>query len=251
MKRFQLVFVALVAMFAFGALSVESASAVEVPVFLLALWLANGNAVNAALSVEAEGELTLEDTKGGPFLEDAAVLCSGLLDGAVLPESLDVISEVLTLGGGSVSTAPLVAPSLTCSNLLNCLGTVEVWAVHLPWDTEVELFEEPAGTPQGFALLILPGPSGGLPGWEVVCTGFSDECTATEGVALLSLEGTTLLGGFEEAFRELAGGPAATCTRGGIGTGLVVSDLPEGAIKFETGTETLSASSALEPLVEA
>lgn len=239
MKKFQLVFVALLAVFAFSALSVEAASAVT---FLLALWLVKSEAVTTALNVEAEGELLLEDIKGSILLGPAAVLCSGILMGTVNSESLDVISEVLTLTGGAVSTTPLSGTGLTCENELEC-PSPKVWAVNLPWDTEVELVEETGGP--FFAILILPHAGGGNPGWEVECFGVEDTCTATEGAALLSLEGSTLLGGFEEAFRELVGAPLATCTRGGANSGVVESDPPEGAIKLVGSTEELTASSEM------
>ncbi len=238
MKKFYVVFIALVAVFAFGALTVEAASAVT---FLLALWLVGGVAVAAELKVAAEGELRLEDTKGGLFLEAAAVLCSGILDGAVLPESLDVISELLTLAGVAIPTT-LTGSGLTCSNVANCPEPDKVWAVNLPWDTEVELVEDEGGP--FFANLILPHAGGGNPGWEVECFGIADSCTAPEAAAQLTLEaGVTLLGSFSEAFRELVGAPAGTCERGGVGSGLVVSDSPFGMILLVEGTEELTASS--------
>jgi hypothetical protein len=110
MKKSQMVFVALVAMFAFGALTVESASAVT---FLLALWLAKGVAVTEPLTAEVEGELTFEDTAAG-----AAVLCSVILSGWVGPESLGEISEVLELGTHNlISKTQLVEPGLACTNV--------------------------------------------------------------------------------------------------------------------------------------
>jgi hypothetical protein len=238
MKKLQLVLMSLLAVFAFGVLSAEVASAAT---FLLALWLVKGAEVTAALSVQSEGELLLEDTKGGLFLEAAAVLCSGILDGTVNPASLDVISELLTLSGTAVSTTPLSGGGLTCTNEANCPEPDKVWAVNLPWNTEVELVEDTGGP--FFADLILPHSGGGNPGWEVECFGISDECLAAEGAAQLTLSGSTLLGSFTEAFRELVGAPRATCTRGGASSGIVISDEPFGAIKLVGSTEELSASS--------
>jgi hypothetical protein len=240
MKRSQALFVALI-VFAFGALTVEAASAAT---FLLALWLVKGVAVAAALNSEAEGELLLEDTKGGLFGEAASVLCSGILVGTVNSESKDTITEVVALDKVTkISTTPLTEPGLSCTNEANC-PTPLVWAVNLPWNSEVELVEE-AGGPF-FADLLLPHAGGGNVGWLVQCMGLfgepEDECTAPEAASQLTLEGATLLGSFTEAFRELVGAPVAHCTRPNEDTGLVISDTPFGAIKVEGGEE-LTASS--------
>lgn len=239
-KSFRLVLVALAAVFAFGALTAASASALT---FLLALWLWNGTAVSENLNVESEGELLLEDTKGGLFGEAVAVLCSGTLDGWVGPESLDAISDVLDLTKVLISETELVEPGLACvSETGPCIEPL-VWAINLPWDTEVELVED-AGT--FFAILILPHAGGSNPGWHIECMGTigkpEDLCSAPEAAVQLLLPTTTTLGAeFSEAFRTLVGAPLATCTMGGANTGVVISDA-EATVRHETGGE-LSASS--------
>lgn len=245
MKKSQLVFVALVAMFAFGALTVESASAVT---FLLALWLAKGVAVAESLAAEAEGELELIDDNAGGAGISAAVLCSGNLDGTVGPESLDEITEILALGVALelIETKELVEPGLACTNVKLCEEPL-VWADNLPWVTEVELVED-AGV--FFAVLILPHVGAMTIGWHVWCMkniiGTEDLCTAPEGAAQLTLENATLLGSFSEPFRELVGAPAATCTLGGAGAGLVVSDPPFGAFRLLNGEELTASSETSE-----
>jgi hypothetical protein len=238
MKKSQIVFVALVAMFAFGALTVESASAAT---FLLALWLAKGVAVTEPLAVEAEGELTLEDVAG------PAILCSGMLDGWVGSESLGEISEVLELVTHSlISKTQLVEPGLVCTNVKLCEEPL-VWLDNLPWQTEVELVED-AGT--FFAVLILPHPGGENPGWHIACMkniiGTEDLCSFSERVAQLTLEGATLLASFSEAFRELTGAGTVNCTLGGAGTGLVISDTPFGALRLVNGEELTASSETSE-----
>jgi len=239
MSRTRLVLVALSAVFAFGALTAASASAVT---FLLALWLWNGGNVVENLNVLSEGELLLEDVKGGLFGEATDVLCSGILTGWVGPESLDEISDVLELVTLTlISTTLLVEPGLACTNVSGCPEPL-VWPEELPWVTEVELVED-AGT--FFALLLLPHPGATLLGWEIECMGagnLTDECLTTERAAQLLLPTTTTLGAeFNEAFRELVGDPGMECSRGGAGTGLVLSDA-EATIRHETGGE-LSVSS--------
>lgn len=245
MKRYQVVLVALTAVFAFVALSAVSASALTT---LLALWLWNGTAITEGLNVEAEGELTLEDTKGSLGGGRAAVLCSGILDGTVNPESLGYISEVLTLAKELIETTPLTELGLTCTNITECASPL-VWPVGLPWESELELVEQ--GTEVFFANLILPNATAKKFGWLVQCMGVltepEDECTTTtEGVSQLTLEGASLLASFLETFRELMGVPLANCSRGGTGTGKVLSDEPFGVLKHETGGELSASSEGVE-----
>jgi hypothetical protein len=213
MKKLHLLGVALVAVFAFAALTAASASAVT---FLLAEWLVNGLPITAELNTEASGELELEEEILGIKI---ALLCSGILDGTIGPNGLDVISELLRLDGVTVvSLTGLVAPALLCTNVANC-PSPEVWAVHLPWGSLVELMEE--GTEVFFADLILPAGNGN-PGWEILCSnGTSDECTVAEGVSNKTNEGNNVDTTFSEAFTELAGLKLADCVTGGLEKGLV------------------------------
>jgi hypothetical protein len=243
-EKFRFVFVALIPVLVLGALSAESASAVT---FLLALWLANGVAVTTALNVEGEGEGLLEDTKGGLFGEAVSILCSSLGDGTVDPESLGVISEVLTLSGVAVSTTPLSGEGLKCTNVASC-SEPRVWPIGLPYDLEVELVED--GTEIFFAVLILPHAGSTNIGWLTQCKGIigepEDECTQTEGAGQLTLEGATLLASASSAFLELIGQSLpANCTRGGTGSGLVESDV-SAPIKLVGGGELSASSEASE-----
>ncbi len=236
MKRIQILGAALVAVFAFGVLVAASASAVT---FLLAEWLVGGVAVTTELLVETSGELLLEDTNV-PLLGKAMVLCSGIFDGLVQPNSLDWVTEVLTLSGTSVSSTPLSGTALTCTNQENCEEPL-VWAIGLPYETEVELMED-SGT--FFADLLLAKGTGGEVGYEIECMksvigAITDECKTSEGVAELKLEGTNLVGVFSEAFTTLAGAKLANCTQGGTESGIVEG---EGVEKLNEGGE-LTASS--------
>jgi hypothetical protein len=237
MRKIQLVSI-LFAMFAFCALSATSAMAST----LLAEWLLNGVAIGADNLVEIDGELLLEDTKailGGP----ADVLCSGILDGFVEPASRDTITELLSLNNEGTDLVPLTSNlSLDCVAQAGCETNtpVLVYAVGLPWESEVELVEQ--GTEKFFADFLTTKASSGL-GWEitnclVLGTVHEDTCTTARGVSQLKLEGTSLLGEFSKAFTELNGLRLANCTAGGAETGEVTE-----AGTFLVATGELSASS--------
>jgi hypothetical protein len=196
----------------------------ELVKFLLALWLRNGVEITTELTTESTGELLLEDTASG-----VALLCSRILDGWVGPNSLDWVSEALTLGGLAVKEL-VETEAIECTRQAGTCESPLVWPKNLPWETEVELWETETalfgGLTSGFAVLILPHAGGGNPGWEVDCLVpllglVEDLCTAPVGVFELSLNGTELLGNFSEEFTELMGGELATCEPGGGKTGIV------------------------------
>ncbi len=225
--------VALVAVFAFGVLTAASASAA--PVFLLAVWLIDDVEQLTELSMEIDGELELEDNKV-PLIGNLGVLCSVLLHGWVGRNSLDYISEELSLGEGFVNKASLVAPGMKCTDRLNCTEPATVWAVNLGWESEVELMEDLGAV--FFVDLITSANGTKTVGWEVECNGLSDTCEAAEAVAEIHLNFAILLGTFSRAFTELAGAKLGTCTLGGANTGIV-----EGTTEFAPDEDDLSASS--------
>lgn len=241
MKKVQLLGLALVAVFAFSAMAAVSAASGAV-VFLLALWLHNGAEVTSTMPAETEGEVLLENTKVRAIFGSAAkLLCSGFFMGTVGPNSAGEITEILTLSGGIVSRTPLVEPSLDCTNQANCPEIKLIWAVHLPWATELELWEE--GTESGYVVLILPHAGGGLPGWYVECSAFGikldDECTG-EGATHMVNQATGVEGIFLESFTLLMELKNANCTEGSEAeTGIVEGT---GLEKLTNG-EVLAASS--------
>jgi hypothetical protein len=203
MKRNHVLGVALLAMFAFGVLT-ASASAVT---FLLAQWLFNGAAVTTALLTEAPGELELVNTNAGGLGVTSKLLCSGIFDGWVGPESLDFTSEVLTLTGALVSSTELVGTNTAeCSNIANC-ESPKVWPDGIPGETEVELMVD--GTEEFFVDLLFKA------GWYVECTilGFkiSELCSAEQTAVQLTNEATGVDSTFSDAFQTLAGLPLALC----------------------------------------
>jgi hypothetical protein len=226
MKGFRIagVGVALLAVLAFSAMSLASSASAAI-VFLLAFWLTGGNNVVATILVLAEGELLLVNLLAPIVDAPASVLCSGKLDGFVGPNSADDITELLTLGAVAVSPTALVGTSLSCTLDELCETGSKVWAVNLPWLTELELWEESA-TVFGFVDLILPHTGGNNPGWYVECktalATISEECTTPEGVAEqvnVALSGVESI--FSEAFTTLMGAKLALCSGNNEETGVV------------------------------
>jgi len=234
MKRFHLMLAALLALFAVSAVAVSAASAVE---FLLALWLEGGSPVTSILLVESEGELELTGLNAGNLKIKVKVLCSGILDGWVGPESLDFISELLVLGGTrAIPTATLTGEALLCTNIENCTEP-EVWA-DVPFESEVELMVDGAET--FFVDLLFKA------GYYVQClvagVTIAELCEQTEanpGIVKLTNEANgTVDGEFLDSFQTLGGGVLGTCTLGGAES----SEVSGLGITLETGV-SLSVSS--------
>jgi hypothetical protein len=213
MKKLHLLGVALVAVFAFAALTAASASAVT---FLLAEWLVAGLPITAELNVEGSSELELEETILGTKI---AVLCSGIGVGTIGPDGLGKGSELLRLDGVTVvSSVGLTGNALLCTNVSNC-PSPELWPVNLPWDGVLVLMEE--GTESFFAGLGFSSGAGN-PGYEILCgNGTSDTCTVAEGVGEATNEGNNVDGVASEAFTELAGLKLGNCSTAGNETALI------------------------------
>jgi hypothetical protein len=208
MRKFSFVGLALLAIFAFGALTAASASAAIST--LLAEWLWNGSTVNEELLVDVEGELLLEDNVAG-----IDVLCSGILDGWVNANGADLITSLLSLNAEEISGAELVGLALVCVNQVGCPEPL-VWADKLPWPTLLELVVD--GTEEFFAILILEEP-----GWDVECMGLASElCSAPEAAVHATNVGTEAVDAeFSEAFTELVGLKLALCTMFNSESGIV------------------------------
>jgi hypothetical protein len=217
MKKFQILGVSLIAVFAIGVVVAASASAAVT--FLLAEWLVGGSAVTTELSVDAEGELLLEDTKV-PIIGKVAVLCSGILEGTINSNGKDETKELLNLAGEAISLTALSGLALSCTSETGPCTGIEVWAINLPWPTDLELMVE--GTESFFAdLILMKGEAN--PGWAVFCKNLSveDICEALEGVSQKTNEGSNVDTNFTEAFTELAELKLGSCTQGGVESAIV------------------------------
>ena len=241
MRKFRILGVALVAVFAFGVITAVSASAA--PTFLLAEWLVNGATFTGELEVESVGTILMEDTATGVDLT-----CSGISDGLIGENGLGRISDVLTLNGlTTISLVALTEPGTEgCTSSSGLCSEPLLWPLHLPWDAQAELMEEPAGTFLLFVMLITESSTGGgLPGWYIICMKTIgepvDQCTAKEnGVIDLSLELTLLLGQFSDVFATEAGEKLATCTAGSSEAG-VAETIPSEILPAGGGTLSVSS----------
>jgi len=172
---------AMLAVFAFGALLVATASAEET---LLALWLINNNPVTTLTSVETKGSLLLEDTK--TIAGAAAVLCTATADGSVGENGEDETTEILNAKSEKVG-APLVQPALLgtgagseCMTVKTCAegsaaSSIEVWPLGLPWHSTLFL-----DAVSGKFLVLFTGTN--EIGYELICLVLSisteDKCTS-------------------------------------------------------------------------
>jgi hypothetical protein len=218
MKKIHILGVALVAIFAFGAVA-TSAFALE------STWLSDGEKVAAATEAKITGELALTDLKV-PVFGATTVLCSGILDGTIGPGKVDLITDILNLSG-TLEEALSVLNSLEVAetnSMLNCVadkgacteGSLAwVTPYGLPWDTEISL--------SGTVYLDLLLSEKGVPGYEVECENalvgkVTDRCQGNTSAVLVN-EAGGLLSEFNETQSE-----KGNCSQGGTGEGDLVGD---------------------------
>ena len=129
MKKLQTMILAMLAIFAFCAVTASAASAEET---LLAEWLANGSGIGASLPIEASGSVLLEDA-GVPI----AGLCDGILVGTVSANGVAEVTEVLNLAKEQISSTltglALTSANGDCVNENGCSPPIEVFPEGLPW----------------------------------------------------------------------------------------------------------------------
>ena len=232
MKRLNILGIALVAVFAITVVVAATASAVE---FLLALWLVGGVNVAANLATDLEGEFLFEDEL--TLLGKVFMLCSGILDGTVGPESKDEITKFLTLGTlhTEIPTTVLTEPGWACTDQSGGLCPEPLfWAEKLPWDTEAELMIDGAET--FFVDLFLAIAI------YYICmgNGIEDLCEFSElAVKLTNLAGGVVDNEFSDAFQTLTGLVLGNCTVGGAAS-VVIEGLGE---QLLASGESLTVSS--------
>jgi hypothetical protein len=225
-KKIQIIWVALLAVSAFGAFSTTSAfAAPEI--------LANGAKIAAGVDLHLEIPITvLVEDAGAPTKLD--IECAYILDGLVEPPgTLITINEVLmtdkTLlaasGEGVLNLSAIEVnngDAIECTEKANlCTGAVLFVALNLPWDVTLELTEPPDTYRADFA-----EETGKLRENYIDCKltelgGIlvEDKC---EGLAEMLLENDPITGDLLAAFEE-GFGANVSCTLGGAGVGRLLS----------------------------
>lgn len=158
MRKIHLFGLALMAVFAFGAITTATA-------FAESEWLVDGAPIAAGTSVatDTEGFLLLSDLK--TTFGSAEILCDGSLDGLLLEKGLVEITEVLNLAGEKIA-AELLGLALACTKEKICEEPISVWPANLPWSGEIVLM---VGAGALEWLMLLATGTGGLPGYESEC----------------------------------------------------------------------------------
>lgn len=211
MRKFHIVGLALMAVFAFSAVMVANASAAE--------WLCKEGGVfkacSAAKAVDSEGTLTLSDAT---LLGTITIECSGTNVGTVGPGAADSITEILDLAKATKDILCKVTGGTALCGTAEALAE----AIHLPWKTEL----------LSTTIDDLTTSGAGNPGWHVVCsTGTEDECTK----ALAELTMKNEANGTVDALFNAA--ENATCLNGvGKVSGLVL------ILATATGVEGIAVS---------
>lgn len=222
MKKFHLIWLALVATVAFGAISAASASA-EV-----ALWLINGGDITALTTTTTTGSLNLINKT---ILGNITVLCEGIFDGSVGAEGEDEITKLLSLAGVEIPETLTAGTGLSCivdagSSLCATNELAEVWPMNLPWHTQLLLEGE------GYKDELGTGSVNGKePGYHVFCTISKAENLCEGIISSVIKNGTSGVEG------EFVHQPSRTCS---VGTGEVDSGGVPGIISLTSGTLTVS-----------
>jgi hypothetical protein len=177
MRKFHLIGVALVAMFAFCTVAATAAFA-EQP-----QWLVNGGAVVGTLNSETEGELNLTRLNKAMGTQQGNIKCAGGFEGTMTNpggggKGTGTITKVLNASMADVGNdgASLTGTGLSCEvtedggDITFCkvggAGSAIVWPANLPWKTELELM----ANGQTLQLIGINAAEGSQPGYEVECT---------------------------------------------------------------------------------
>jgi hypothetical protein len=214
MRKIQIIGLALVAMFAFGAIAASSALAAEE-------WVVDNVAAAGPVAVQTTGTVLLTDLNVPALKEAVTVTCQGILDGTVTTAGKDEITEVLN-SAGTEKIGELGGKALLCNNE----------AKQCEHSTEVEVFVEKLNwTSQ----LTLSGTewidTTSTPAYEVICLILLipnvDLC---EGVVAAKLENDA---GEMDVLASINAQNAATCTQSGGLTGDI--EAAEGLIATTAG----------------
>jgi hypothetical protein len=227
MRKIHLLGLALVAVFAFGAIAATVAVAGEPTGGEKAFWLLNGVAIANGeangIQTLTEGIIELINLKTGVKLE-----CSGIFHGTAYnlgapdENGFGLVTEILDLN--SIGYKELLGAGIKCTSLTTSLcentGThPEVWPDNLPWLVTLVLMTLDSEEKAVELFLALFSEDGkGQPGYEALCLTFGGTITVEElceGETSADLElmneptGMILLGTYTAEELELEGLEAA------------------------------------------
>jgi hypothetical protein len=221
MRNIKIVGLVFATVLMFSSLAATASFAAEI--------LVRGESILGEIPFTITETFELEDMKAtGP----PTVLCSGSFDGETeLGGALLLVTGVLTLSGEALGNL------LECEDKKDiCSSPVDVTAVNLPWDGEVENM---VLGPEEY-LLVLLNATAKDPGYTVDCNSIlgliSDTCTAGSGGQQAVLKNET--GGLLVEFSSSeATTPPGNCSVGGEKQGLVVGN---GVLTSSSGALTVS-----------
>lgn len=155
-------------------------------------WLVEGVSISSGEGALAT--VTEENLEFANIERKSGVLCSGIFDGTVGPESTDTITKVLNLAGTEIKELDESAATsgISCTGTTTCESGSEIWLLNLPWLTELEgMGSEP------FVLdLFLANGAGGDPAYFLLCLALGGLLDATE--LCEGLTSTKVANGLEE-----------------------------------------------------
>jgi|ERR1700722_5565103 len=195
-RRFNVVTATLIAITLYAVMSTTAFG-------LESVWLVGGAKPTEQVKMGFEGKFTLEDTKGGIFGEAVKVEC----------KEFTMASTAGFVGPGHEGLIETLLAA-TCVTVSGTCPEVVAKDVNFPWLTNIELIGS-----KFYDDIVTEASGQTVVGWQVSCGGvIEDVCTAS----LLRAELTNEAGGTVDMSFNPADGnqPAASCTRGGAGTGL-------------------------------
>jgi hypothetical protein len=162
MRKIHLLWLALVAICAFGAVGTASAVAEEGP----AEWLENGLGIVTPQPATTEGELLFWDLLTS--VSEPQFLCSGVFLGNVGPGGKDEVTEVQNLSLAKINELDPgeSGTGLPCTVEKTC-ETAEMWPASLPWLSQLDLL-----TATTFEDLVLLNATGTTPEYFMLCRVF-------------------------------------------------------------------------------
>src|SRR5580704_17479042 len=235
MKKIQIIWLTLFAVFALGAFAVS-------PALASGELLLNGLKLTATqeIPIQISGELLLADTGAST---EPAIVCSGIFDAHSVGGSLMFVAEILTLAGVSEGNLVLCKKQKTCEG-----EAIDVTALNLPWHIEIELMLVGGVS---IYLVIYLNEEGKVPSYDIDCVvpllGLEEDTCSGGSTGRLNNTSEGLLGYLNKlALTEEFGAESENfnCTVGGTGKGLVESEPSTkaggGLITSTSGTLTVS-----------